>query len=138
MRLTSEHTAYISTSLKLVISDPTTNRAGSGSAGRVYGLGNHSRVDRKRPVILDSREPLFIRAFHDQQDSPPRRRMEGEPADPDALRAGFRLEGVALPSREQSQAFYTAYEEARRDARRKSRGSGRYLGQIAKRLQLGG
>ena len=109
-----------------------------GIAGRIFGLKNHSYADKARPLILDSREPLIIRAFHDQQDSPPRKRLEGEPADPEAIRARFSLAGVELPLPEQSRAFFLAHEEARREARRKPRGTGRYLGQIARHLMTKG
>src|SRR5690606_6313426 len=109
-----------------------------GIAGRIFGLKSHSYADKARPLILDSREPLIIRAFHDQQDSPPRKRLEGEPADPEAIRARFSLAGVELPLPEQSRAFFLAHEEARREARRKPRGTGRYLGQIARHLMTKG
>lgn len=109
-----------------------------GAPGKIFGLGNHSYADRARPLILDSREPLIIRAFHDQQDSPPRKRLEGEPADPEEIRGLFSLQGIALPSRGQSRAFYLAHEEARREARRKSRSPIRHLDQITRQFRPGG
>lgn len=35
----------------------------------VYNLGNHTKVDCKVPVILDSRERMFVRTMHDEADT---------------------------------------------------------------------
>ena len=44
------------------------DRAPVGRAANVYGLGRHTSVDTKVPVILDSRSPAFLRTFHEESD----------------------------------------------------------------------
>ena len=47
-------------------------RNGNGYAYKsktIYELGNHTQVDRKVPVILDARKPMFIRTMHQQADT---------------------------------------------------------------------
>ncbi|WP_010276881.1 glycosyltransferase [Paenibacillus senegalensis] len=35
----------------------------------VFGLGSHTKVDRVKPTILDSRRPMFLRTLHSNNDS---------------------------------------------------------------------
>lgn len=37
----------------------------------IYSMGDHTKIDEKRPAILDGRSPSLIRCFHDFNDSSP-------------------------------------------------------------------
>ncbi|MFC3285778.1 glycosyltransferase [Litchfieldella rifensis] len=41
----------------------------TGEAKQIFQLGNHTKIDRRVPVILDSRQPAYIRTVHEHSDS---------------------------------------------------------------------
>jgi hypothetical protein len=42
---------------------------GGSRPDSVYAYGQHDRIDRKVPVILDSREPMYLRGIHGENDT---------------------------------------------------------------------
>lgn len=58
----------------------------------ILQAGNHTQVDTRRPLIVDSREPAFIRVVHDQADSGSASRLKKKPlppAEPDEVKRYF-------------------------------------------------
>ncbi len=67
----------------------------------VFELGNHDKVDRRRPTILDARRRLYVRTFHQAStqhllkgERHRKRYVRGEPVDLDDLAASFDLRAL--------------------------------------------
>lgn len=67
-----------------------------------YGLGHHTKIDERVPVILDSRSPAFIRTVYAEQDSKGETGYAGQPVPPEEISADFSLRPALFPSIEES------------------------------------
>ena len=62
---------------------------GGRAIANVHALNNHIHVDRRVPVILDSRKLAFIRTVHDQSDTGAALKHRTAAPDPKELKAAF-------------------------------------------------
>jgi hypothetical protein len=63
-------------------------QVGGTAVADVHALGNHTSIDRKAPVIVDSRKLGFIRTIHGQSDTQAAM-LGGRPANPEQVKAAF-------------------------------------------------
>lgn len=79
------------------IYNPAT-RTFQSEVSNIYSIGNHKKIDRKRPVILDAKKPSFIRTIHSGSDSNTMwltKKIKSTPeANPDEVRKIFSLHDI--------------------------------------------
>lgn len=77
--------------------DPKT-RAFEYEESNVYELKNHTKVDRKRPTILDGRNRTFLRTIHSESDTYGSKQVAKTKSltevEPDKIRKIFTLQGI--------------------------------------------